>query len=137
MRLHTDIVTREDVIAATEGLTGVSAIVTERRSKTHARGIEMVLEGNGTRAGYATKSVQSATWDEYGVVLGRLFEIDPNMRVGDAKHPTYDGRYDFSLVTNDRYEGGRIPDDMHVKHLWEWRGQTRTCKKCTAVVWTG
>jgi hypothetical protein len=99
MRLHSDIITARDIHAATPA--DVAADVSQHGSRSRARAFEVSLEGLGGRhtrkknsgnrgAGYE----YAASWDDWGVWLARLFEIDPNMTA-----TYYKDRADFYAQT--------------------------------------
>lgn len=134
MRLHTDKITGLDIYNAAKDLPGVVVAYTDHGSRSHDHAFEVRLEGNGTRAGYATKDHQGATWDEWGVFIARLYQVDPNALWGSAKHPVYDGADNFHYLTADRFYDGTMPTDTHPRHKWEYQGgyQNFACKKCSA-----
>lgn len=142
MRIHSDILTTLDIYDAVNGLPGVYVDVTEHGSRTHAAAFEVSLEGNGyaknTGKYGADSYVNGATWDEWGVFLARLFELDPNARCGSAKYPTYRDGHDFHAQTGDRFAELELPADTHRQHNFQSfaPGQTK-CTKCSAVkIWT-
>jgi hypothetical protein len=104
----------------------------ESGSRSRARKFDMILEGSSNRGGqFGNIDYCAATWDEWGVVLGQLFKLDPTARVPQV----YEGEYDFAWLTDDRYETD--PDEplvMHARHQWDWQGQPneRECK-CGAI----
>lgn len=52
----------------------------------------------------------AASWTEWGWFIARVFEIDPDARVGD-----YKGVDDFNRQTHDRFIEPRSPRDRQVK----------------------
>jgi hypothetical protein len=151
MRIHTA-ATQQDIYRATADLPGVYAEITEHGSRTHAHAFELALEGNGSHASqWGTRDTQSATWDEWGVVMARIFAIDPDTRMGGSvKRPTYRDEEDFTWQTNGRFGAwdvtadgfvaGPMPADTHPVHRWDWQGLDATkryavaqCKKCSAL----
>lgn len=117
MRLHTDKITRADLIEATnaaydEGQDGhVWLEMTEHGSRSRARAFEVGLEGDGTvnrrrrnpgkSVPYGTNKGYAATWDAWGRFFAYLFDIDPDMTCY-----AYDGRRDFHAKTDYRF----VPD---------------------------
>jgi len=155
MRIHTN-ATAEAIYVA--DLPGVSATITEHRSQTHARAFELQLSGNGKYGSqYGNSDFKSATWDEWGVVMARIFAIDPSTRMGgSAKRPIYADAEDFRWQTNGRFGGwGEVwlgsgpapfiakpglPEDTHPMHRWNFTGYSAAgsysvaeCKKCSAL----
>ena len=107
MRLHSDIITRTDIFAALPR--DVGAEVMEHGSRKRARAFEVSLSGLGARHTRKKNSGQygagydyAATWDDWGLWLAALYEIDPDM------HATYyKNRDDFYEQTR-----RRVPDGM-------------------------
>lgn len=135
MRLHTNILTRDDLYKATADLPGVSIKATEHGSRSHARGFEVHLTGTSNsrpnREHWADE--YAATWDEWGVAIARLYDIDPDAVWGGVKNPIYDGSDDFHFQTGYRFEGGQMPKDTHKRHNWQYVAPREfACKTCTA-----
>lgn len=93
---------------------GLSAL-TEHGSRTHDRALEVQLSGDSSRCPAAMDdwSDKAATWDQWGLFLSALFEVDPAARVGGAKSPIYIDRDHFHWSTGGRYLGA--PDDDGVR----------------------
>lgn len=77
----------------------------------------------------------AATWDEWGIVLARLFDADPDAFVPGA----YESAEHFHWATGGRFANGG-PAEMHDQHKWEYLGpvatlayHVHTCPKCGAV----
>lgn len=162
MRIHTS-ATQQEIYRLAGDLPGVHIeTLTEHGSQTHERAFELALSGNGRHGGNSGRygavddGTKSATWDEWGVVMARIFAIDPNTRMGGSvKRPTYADAEDFRWQTNGRFGGWTMtgtgaafdtfvadgmPEDTHPVHRWDWQGTdaTRTysvaqCKRCTAL----
>lgn len=134
MRIHTSLNYAEALACRPE-----SAYFTkleEHGSRSRERAFEVILTGSShrkqnTRDHY--RADQAATWDEWGVFFGRLFNADP-----DATCYAYDGQDDFNWKTGDRFAEGEMPEDTHAQHRFEYVGQLATgvhlsrCKSCTA-----
>ena len=104
---------------------GVSiANLSQHRSQTHAWAFEVALAGTGRQGGaYGNVDFVTATWDEWGVWLKHLYEIDPDARCGgNVKAPIYADRADFHICTAGRFRGGFDLTNQHRKHKWEPRG---------------
>ena len=89
MRLHTDVLTSKDLYAALPP--GVLAYVTQKGSRKRARAFEVTLyvldkdelhRRYGNSGGYGASDDVAATWDEWGVWMQRLYEIDPQALIG-------------------------------------------------------
>jgi len=142
MRLHTNVLHESTIYDMVKGwgrnpLPGKADItvgaLTVHGSRTHARAFELQLAGNGISGGaYGGLNFTTATWDEYGIILAKLFMIDPNMRVGGAKNPVYEDAGDFHQITCQRYRD-LTPEKACLRHRWEWGwGGYACCKKCGA-----
>lgn len=155
MRLHTNGIQSQSAIhEATTGLFAVYASVSEHASRTHARAFEISLEGNGYRRNRGTSGDFGATWDEWGVVIGRLYVADPLAVWGTPKHPIYASADSFHWATGNRFvatwagEHGqpreygvvRLPADTCKRHKWNVQGvcvtgtyRVTNCTRCSAI----
>lgn len=99
----------------------VSARYSEHSSRTHPRAFEIQLFGDSSRGpnsgfyGMDNYGDKAATWDQWGMFLSALFEVDPAARVGGAKNPIYIDRDHFHWSTGGRYLG--TPDDDGVRRV--------------------
>lgn len=137
MRLHTSrIASQLEIYEATKGLDGVYAEVTAHGSRSKEYAYEVSLEGNGYRKNtglYGAAENFAATWDEWGVVIARLFDLDPDAFWGTAKRPTYANAEDFHRATGERFRSLELPDDTHKQHRWDPIGDRHySCHSCTA-----
>lgn len=139
MRLHSDILTWNDLLTATRaaGMRGVFMETSEHGSRIRDHAFEVKLTGNsprrpngGVRPG---KDDHAATWDEWGMFLADLFKIDPGMVAGDSGCPAYDGAENFHKATMGRFET-LTADDQHRSHKWENIGARLFECKCGATV---
>lgn len=89
MRLHTDTLTMSDLYAALPS--GVSAHITPKGSRKRARAFEVTLYVHekdalhrhfGNSGGYGASDEVAATWDEWGIWMARLYDIDRDALVG-------------------------------------------------------
>lgn len=129
MKIHTNKLTARHVHAATGDLPGVYAEVTTHGSRDHARALNVKLEGNGRRGnsgsyGAMDDGTLSASWDEWGVIIARLFALDPDARFGDKAHPTYLNRAHYHWSTGNRFLSGEMPTDTHKAHRFEYQGES-------------
>jgi hypothetical protein len=119
MRIHTDTLTRQDIIAAlnheiTAGNVAPQVnfkILSQHGSRSHNRAFEVQLEaagkipGDGRRGGNSGSygamqdGTFAATYDEWGFFLARLFDLDAALSAGRA----YPNRDEFHAVTTDNY----------------------------------
>lgn len=92
MRIHTDVITREDLlraqaaaITAEDGYVFLHAMEHGSRSRSHAFAVG--LEGDGTRnrrrrnpgTGANRNKGYAATWEAWGRFLAYLYRLDPDM----------------------------------------------------------
>ena len=151
MQIHSDTLTFADLWRAAR-IARVDMVKCDRsgsRSRDHKYNVN--LEGESRRApnqrgmSYGAKA---ATWDQWGVFLAVLFDIDPNMVCGPSeKNAYYNGRDDFHHKTADRFRSigggwdevttgeGYWPADAHGDHTFKFNGVARVqqCTKCSAV----
>ena len=139
MKIHTDHLTSAEVYAATKagGMKGVYAECVTVGSRSRKRGLVVHLVGNSGRRpnpgkGGTDKGGYAATWDEWGMFLNYLFEMDPDAIATGAC--AYEGRDEFLLKTDWRFTD-LTADEACKNHKWEYTGTPRenTCKKCEAV----
>jgi hypothetical protein len=138
VRIHTSATSADLWQAATKA--GVDYELTTHTSRTHARAFEVKLTGASRRRPNTNSRTDpdafAATWDQWGVFLGAIFDADPDARMGGtAKRPAYANRPDFDYKTLGRFEDG-WPDDAHGDHTFRFAGIpfTQACTKCSAVV---
>jgi len=145
MRIHTNTLTETDVWTFVRGvnaigdrsgppaLTGVGGTAVSHGSRTHARALEVQLTGTsprrpntGTRG--SDSDVYAATWDEWGMMLARLFHRDPAMVVGSVGRPIYLNAEHFHWATGNRFAAPMSYDALtsatqHRNHGWEYVGE--------------
>ena len=134
MKIHSDTLTVEDIHTATReaGMRGVYADVIAKGSRSRKRGFEVKLSGTNTRlqnpGTSRDRSVeQAATWDEWGMFINALYQLDSNAIIGPYRFQQH-----FDEVTYSRFEALTAPY-AHGNHKWENRGDgTSQCKFCEA-----
>lgn len=104
MKVWSDTLTRADLYACLPADVGIGEMRELRNPRKRARGWDLHLEGYGTRHtrrrntgqyGAASSAYfNAATWDDHGVWMAALYEIDP-----DAAIAWYDNRADFYAKT--------------------------------------
>lgn len=122
MRIHTDTLTFNQVINAAMDMQDVYIDVTSHGSRKRDHAFELSVSAEprkgrrprntGNRG--AGEGEAAATWDEWGVIFARLFDIDPDMTCY-----AYDGTEDYHWKTGDRFRD-LATLDMHDQHRWEW-----------------
>ena len=93
MKLHSDVLTRTDLIEALD-LPAVTAEIAECGSRKRRRGFTVYLSGTSPFASQRSGAGKAATWDQHGRWMARLFDIDP-----DAIIAIYNGRDAFYAET--------------------------------------
>lgn len=131
MRIHSNTLTALDIYRATDALPGVFAQVEWKGSRSHANAFEVRLEGTSTRLTMDRKG-QAATWDEWGVFIAAVFEVDPEALWGSAKTPNYRNADHFHAVTRYRFDSDALPSDTHQQHRWDYVGGVNQCNRCSA-----
>jgi hypothetical protein len=148
MRLHTSKVTYRDLQSAASVAQARLDHSDEHRSTVRDRAFEVKLVGGfevhsarRPNSGHwgSDGSVYAATWDQWGVFLRHLYEIDPMMVCGSPSRPTYASLIPFTLHTDGRFKvnaagAAMWPRDEHGDHRWQpgTAPRTRECTKCTA-----
>lgn len=108
MTVHSDILTKADLYACLPRDVAIAAIRELHNTRKRARGWQLSLEGHGARhtrrrnsGYYGATEVDAighygyaATWDDHGIWMAALYEIDP-----DACIAWYDNRADFYAKT--------------------------------------
>lgn len=89
MKIYSDTLTTSDLYAALPD--GVSAYVTPKGSRKRARAFDVTLYVDekdelhrryGNSGGYGRSNDVAATWDEWGVWMERLYDLDPDALIG-------------------------------------------------------
>lgn len=136
MRLHTNTVTIGDVQRAVYAANAEPLNLGEHGSRTHTRAFELTLTGDSPRQVNGGVSGagghKAATWDQWGIVLGGLFEIDSEMTVTGV----YRGAGHFHEITGGRFDHANpyavrsMRDDGYRRtHRWEYRAELG-CQEC-------
>lgn len=121
MKLYSDKINASDVWQSLNGIEGVIVDDSNVRTFTSRQGVkalEFYLEGYGSRHVRARngRDGKAATWDDWGVLIDRLFRIDPQANIGG-----YDGIEDFLGKTADWRGDHRAPwldEDVAVPFAW-------------------
>ena len=142
MRIHTDTLSPKDLFEAAE-IARATLTYSLHGSRQAKYAFEVTLRGESRRRPNSGKrgaaDDYAATWDQWGVFLGVLFDRDNNM-----SSRNYENMGTFDLRTNYRFmpEGDNRsahspywPEDAHGDHTFRYNGTPRQseCTKCTAV----
>lgn len=133
MWIHSDKITPIAIHRATasHGMSGVHAQVDAiARSRSHGTKYSVSLTGNSNhRPGFAKGygDDYAATWDEWGMFIEALFQVDPAARIG-----IYPDHETFREVTFLRFDA-LTPLFSHKMHKWVSQGHgMEACKGCNA-----
>lgn len=143
MKIHSDKIMPDDIARAAR-IAGVQLErVGHRGSRSRARAFDFYVTGSSPYRPNNTIDVDpdayAATWDEWGILIGYLYDVDPNAHFG--KH-SYQSAADFHYKTGHRFgpaslTGGLPPEQRHRVHKWQ-RDWSRNdyesfCNGCGAV----
>lgn len=136
MKIHSDVLTYGMIIDATRasGMKGVWAEIEEHGSRSRKRRFDVKLEGNSPHfqnpgTGYRSDApAKAASWDEWGMFIQALFELDPDAIIGDYKTFRM-----FEEFTDGRFESLTAPY-QHTRHNWFLNRGSMVfeCKDCEA-----
>lgn len=121
MRIHSNRLTAGDIYAAAGFAAGAQVeYVREHGSRTRLRAFDFYVTGNSPFRPQNTRAygdVYAATWDQWGLLLGHLFAIDPDAHTGRNGYRNAD---DFHYKTGHRFVPGFLrPDQTHRRHRWQ------------------
>lgn len=132
VRIHTSHVVTEDVLRDAARIARVGLTLTEHGSRSADHAWDVHLTGASRRRPNSRTrdlGVYAATWDQWGVFLAHLFEVDP-----DAHCWAYMSATDFHLRTGGRFAHG-WPDDAHGDHKFSGiRPNVQGCARCSATM---
>lgn len=115
MKIHSNFLTAQDMLSAA-AYTGVRLVEFDTvgsRSRAHAFTFSLTGTSSHNR-GFGAEG-KAATWDEWGIVLGRLFKIDTAAHTGKNGYLSAEH---FHWQTGDRFRS-LTPADQHKRHRWE------------------
>jgi hypothetical protein len=117
MRIHSDSIEELEVRKAAR-LAGVGFTrLSLHGSRSRAAAFDVILTGNSGRRQNMGGPDEAATWDEWGIVLGHLHRLDPNL-----KTPYYHGEEHYVWATGGRFTPDFTPASQHIRHRWEFAG---------------
>lgn len=134
MRIHTNLCRGMiDIAAKAAGVNFERCTLHGSRSRDHA--FDVILSGNSGRRANFGGDWEAASWDQWGIFLGFIFENDP-----DAVCWAYKDADDFHWQTGDRFRTLLNAKDATRFHKWglgeyDGRSSTSRCKHdgCTAI----
>lgn len=130
MKIYSNVLTEDSVKAATtyRQMAGVHTIkIDECKARKAKRRFDVLLAGTSNRNAYGS-TIRAALWDEWGLFIAGLYEMDSDAIVGD-----YKDKGDFLLKTDWRFSDLQ-PEDI-CNHHWQYAGTPREqeCSKCDTV----
>jgi hypothetical protein len=139
MKIHSDTLTEPALHhAAVRAGSGVEVTYAKKGSRSKDHAFDLSLTGTSSRrpnsGRYGAGDDYAATWDEWGMFLNHLYELDPEMEC-----PYYKDRDDFNFQTGSRFLT-LTPEQQCKNHKWEYQGTAATgayyfyeCRKCEAI----
>lgn len=121
MRIHTNKLVAENITAMVEALLPGCRVhnLREHRSRSRVRAFELNMSGHGTTGGqWGSAGLKTATWDEWGILINALYDLDPTAHWGKN---SYQCAEHFHWATANRYKTLKI-EDQHRRHRWEAQG---------------
>ncbi len=136
MRIHSDILTAADYVTAARRADVTIIKLDAKGSKSRLGAHDVALSGHGVMGGmYGNLGYATATWDEWGMMLNHLFDVDPDARIAKI----YEGREYFHWATGYRFVE-LTPLLAEYRHKWNRQGRSVTgsyavaeCERCSAV----
>jgi len=122
VKVHTNVLTAGDVHAAMRDMPVTYAQVTVKGSRSHERRLDIHLyafeDGPGRRRPNFGKNPEewAAHWDEWGILIQRLFVADPAAHIGQ-----YGEEAEFHWQTGNRFKDLDVAD-IHPIHAWQFTG---------------
>jgi len=120
MRIHSSVIKYSDIVQAVHarGMTGVTlAECKAKGSQKRLRAFEVRLTGNSPfrpNFGAGNGDERAAQWDEWGIFIEYLFQLDPEAIIGVYK--TYRAFLEYTCGRFDTLTG----PETHRKHKWEY-----------------
>lgn len=123
MKVHSDTLTADSIRAAIDVIPGVSIIgLTTHGSRSRKAAFNIQLTGSGVRGGmHGNLDYPTATWDEWGIVIAALYELDPQAHWGKV----YESEEHFHWVTCSRFSY-LTTEAQHKRHKWNAQGLVAT-----------
>lgn len=135
MRIHSDTLTQLNLHEAARHARAEFGRLTVHGSRKRKQGFDVTLTGESRRrpngGNRGAGDDYAATWDQWGVFLSFLFNLDPYMVT-----PYYADAEEFDTRTASRFDvPGQWPSDAHGDHTFRWDGIPReqSCTKCSAI----
>lgn len=131
MRIHTDKIELRHIHAAMSEAQVSPIRLTLHGSRSRDHAFDVKLTGLSNRRCNGDTDEYAATWDQWGVFLGALYQMDPDMKV-----PYYDSRDHFNYVTDYRFDTEEERQEIALAHDHHWEfvaPRTFQCANCDAL----
>jgi hypothetical protein len=115
MKLHSDILTKEDIYEAAKIASVTVWDVREFKARVRKTGWEIFLSGSSSHRSQATQQ-PAATWDEHGLFMADLYKRDPELRI--AFYKSLDHFLDFTRQAVESEYNRRQPMSKKVTAPW-------------------
>jgi hypothetical protein len=117
MRIHTNTLIHKDFTDAAHKA-GVDIVeLSEHGSQSRTKAFKFQLTGSSAfRSQWGNNGLQAATWDEWGIFLAHLFDVDPDAHTGKY---SYLSSAHYHWVTGDRFRT-LTPSQQHKRHKWQY-----------------
>lgn len=142
MRIHVSDKITSEIVWQAINYAGAQGEVSSHGSRKNHHAFEVSLTGDSRRRPNFGKNsdLYAATWDQWGVFFGYLFDIDPDMSCWAYRddvdfHFQTDHRFDKNSEVNRNRFGALIwPADTHGDHTFRYAGipYENSCTKCSA-----
>ena len=136
MKIHTDLTAPQMQEALDDsGIKGASLLMQEKGSRSHARRFDVYFDAEPMKGRRQSQHVHDGqyvtgiTYDEWGLFIDRIFQSDPEAKVGP-----YKDRNHFRDVTDYRFDDLRW-EDQHARHNFEFNRDHMgfECTGCDAI----
>ena len=124
MKIHSDVITEADLKEAAQirGMRGVEIAITREGSRSRKTGWDVKLYGSSSYASQSDRSRKAATWDEWGIVINYLFEVDPEAIIGKYSSASKFHEYTWFRFAELDWK------DQHKSHTWNFGGKWPYCE---------
>ena len=121
MRIHSDTLTYNDLAAASQRAVVTFTEADRKGSRKRHHAYEVKLSGDSPFRQMGNRDEFAATWDQWGIFLGEIFDRDPNATVTGV----YRNAEDFHWKTGDRFHSLTYTAS-HRRHKWSYVFSTNT-----------
>lgn len=138
MMIHTNTLTYSDIASAASTADVILERCSQEGSRSHSHKWNVILSGNSTRTANFGHDHKSATWDQWGVFLGILFDKDDSVSAGGKNvYPDSQTFHDKTFNRFSEYNRENIDVTSSHSHNWDYSGTPyqSVCNCGAAVRW--